>query len=110
MNDIAAGLAHAVSHAVSESLIHHKNSTTNSPAQQMLRGEGGQQFSQLRQQLESKTPVQPPQQTILRKRLSNLNIEAAVTHAVNDYLNTTIKTQDKFNQNQQENVAIRNSI
>lgn len=71
-----------------------------------------QQFSQLRQQLESKNPPQPLQnQTILRKRLSNLNIEAAVTHAVNNYLNTTIKNNQKFSTtrqqlNQDENVIL----
>lgn len=122
LNDIAAGLCVAVAAAVSDAVssvqqqINHSQergiaqnnitpslaNTSSAPPQQSPRDtstpqQPQQQFSQLRQQLESKSPPQPIQnQTILRKRLSNLNIEAAVTHAVNNYLNTTIKNTHKF--------------
>lgn len=99
LNDIASGLASAVAIAVSDAV--------SSVQQQMNNQEMNQRrlepppprhhFSHLRQQLESKEPsYHGTNSTILRKRLSNINIEAAVASAVNRYLTTTIKNNQKM--------------
>lgn len=100
LNDIASGLASAVSRAVSEAV--------SSVQQQMNNQERRHDpppprhhFSHLRQQLEAKEPsYHGTNSTILRKRLSNINIEAAVASAVNRYLSTTIKNNQKMTRNQ----------
>lgn len=116
LNDIASGLANAVAVAVSNAVSNINNNSQQH--QEVLRQQlqqpppsppislqpdpqKSQQFSHLRQQLESREPTtyhHLNNQNILRKRLSNINIEAAVASAVNRYLATTIK-------NNQEKIA-----
>jgi hypothetical protein len=119
LNDIASGLANAVAVAVSNAVSNiNNNSQQHQNNQEVLRQQlqqpplpppsilqtdpqKSQQFSHLRQQLESREPTtfhHLNNQNILRKRLSNINIEAAVASAVNRYLATTIK-------NNQEKIA-----
>lgn len=112
LNDIASGLANAVAVAVSNAVSNINNNSQQhqevlrqqlqQPAhlhQQLhLDPQKNQQFSHLRQQLESKEPTtyhHLNNQNILRKRLSNINIEAAVASAVNRYLATTIKNNQE---------------
>lgn len=86
LNDIASGLANVVRAAVNDAVLYSGASTNaralvvNSPRVQQQ-----QHYSQLRQQLESQQP-----------RLSNLNIEAALSSAVNSYLTNEIKSADEF--------------
>lgn len=104
LNDIATGLASAVAIAVSDAVssVNHQmnNQETNHSLiyPQPLR----HHFSHLRQQLESEEQTSNgfSHSTILRKRLSNINIEAAVASAVNRYLTTTIKNNQKIARNQ----------
>lgn len=109
LNDIASGLASAVAAAVSDAVssVHQHQERRLEPAPPT------RHFSHLRQQLESKEPSHNgtggPHSTILRKRLSNINIEAAVASAVNRYLTTTIKNNQKLTRNQldhDENVIL----
>lgn len=116
LNDIASGLASAVAIAVSEAVssVHQQ---MNNQEMNQRRAEPTppprQHFSHLRQQLEAKEPAlhhsSGSNSTILRKRLSNINIEAAVATAVNRYLTTTIKNNQKLTRNQldhDENVIL----
>jgi hypothetical protein len=107
LNDIASGLANAVALAVSNAVssVHHQIKNQSEVQSKMITI---QQYSELRQQLETNEPNTPEydrdvlthnenhQQQLsgninLRKRLSNISIEAAVATAVNRYLTTTIK-------------------
>lgn len=115
LNDIASGLANAVAVAVSNAVSNINNNSQQHHNQEVLRQQlqqppstppislqpdpqKSQQFSHLRQQLESREPTtyhHLNNQNILRKRLSNINIEAAVASAVNRYLATTIKNNQE---------------
>ena len=127
LNDIASGLASAVAIAVSDAVssVHQQMNNQEIINQRRLEAPPLQQqptvapaprhhFSHLRQQLESKEPSYGgggggTNSTILRKRLSNINIEAAVASAVNRYLTTTIKNNQKMTRNQldhDENVIL----
>jgi hypothetical protein len=113
LNDIASGLASAVAAAVSDAVssVHQHQERRLEPAPP---APPRHHFSHLRQQLESKEPSYnggggTTHSTILRKRLSNINIEAAVASAVNRYLTTTIKNNQKLTRNQldhDENVIL----
>lgn len=104
LNDIATGLAQAVAVAVSDAVSSVHQQMNN----QEIHQRRIEHFSHLRQQLESQsqsgtttnTSSNNNNSTILRKRLSNINIEAAVTTAVNRYLTTTIKNNQKLTRNQ----------
>lgn len=115
LNDIASGLANAVAVAVSNAVSNINSNTQQHQHQEVLRQQlqqplpdpqkNHQQFSHLRQQLESKEPTtyhHLNNQNILRKRLSNINIEAAVASAVNRYLATTIKNNQEKIANDQD--------
>ena len=142
LNDIAAGLANAVAVAVADAVssVHQQmNNQENNRRmieQQQLQQQQqqlpqipvapvveevqvlqlpprNQHFSHLRQQLESKNPHNSHNNQILRKRLTNINIEAAVATAVNNYLTTTIKNNQKLTRNQldqDENVIVVDDI
>lgn len=106
LNDIASGLASAVALAVSDAVssVHQQMNNQEMNMNQQRRIEPPptrHHFSHLRQQLESNEPsYHGTNSTILRKRLSNINIEAAVASAVNRYLTTTIKNNQKLTRNQ----------
>lgn len=118
LNDIASGLANAVAVAVSNAVSNINSSSQQHQNQEVLRQQlqqplpdhqkSQQQFSHLRQQLESREPTtyhHLNNQNILRKRLSNINIEAAVASAVNRYLATTIKNnQEKLAKSHENDV------
>lgn len=119
LNDIASGLASAVAIAVSEAVSSVQQQMNNQEMNQRRAEPASpprQHFSHLRQQLEAKEPASThhtsssgSNSTILRKRLSNINIEAAVATAVNRYLTTTIKNNQKLTRNQldhDENVIL----
>jgi hypothetical protein len=112
LNDIATGLASAVFIAVSDAVssVHQQMNNQVMNQRQLEPTTTRQHFSHLRQQLESKQPAfHGTQSTILRKRLSNINIESAVASAVNRYLTTTIKNNQKLTRNQSnhdENVIL----
>lgn len=118
LNDIASGLASAVALAVSDAVssVHQQmnNQEMNmNPQRRIDPPPTRHHFSHLRQQLESNEPsyhgTNNNNSTILRKRLSNINIEAAVASAVNRYLTTTIKNNQKLTRNQldhDENVIL----
>jgi 3-phenylpropionate/cinnamic acid dioxygenase small subunit len=115
LNDIASGLASAVAIAVSDAVssVHQMNNQEMNQ-RRLEPTTTRQHFSHLRQQLESKQPTfHGTQSTILRKRLSNVNIEAAVASAVNRYLTATIKNNQKLTRNQldhDENVILVNRM
>lgn len=118
LNDIASGLASAVAIAVSEAVSSVQQQINNQEMNQRRAEPASpprQHFSHLRQQLEAKEPAlhhtssSGSNSTILRKRLSNINIEAAVATAVNRYLTTTMKNNQKLTRNQldhDENVIL----
>lgn len=114
LNDIASGLASAVAYAVSDAVSSVQQQMNNQQINQNQRKiepptPPRYHFSHLRQQLESREPSHGTNGTILRKRLSNINIEAAVASAVNRYLTTTIKNNQKLTRNQlnhDENVIL----
>lgn len=115
LNDIASGLASAVAIAVSDAVSSVQQQMNNQENNQNQRRTEPPEpvrnhFSHLRQQLESREPSSHgSNSTILRKRLSNINIEAAVASAVNRYLTTTIKNNQKLTRNQldqDENVIL----
>lgn len=116
MNDIASGLASAVAAAVSDAVssVHQQMNNQERRLEPAPPAPPRHHFSHLRQQLESKEPSYnggggTTHSTILRKRLSNINIEAAVASAVNRYLTTTIKNNQKLTRNQldhDENVIL----
>jgi uncharacterized membrane protein YkoI len=119
LSNIASGLALAVSNAVSKAVssVHQQMNNQEVTRQQQQQQQQQQQLlphqQLIRQQLEIKEPnsyndreisnqnnQQEQQQSgsgsggnnvILRKRLSNINIEAAVATAVNRYLSSTIQ-------------------
>lgn len=99
LNDIASGLASAVAIAVSDAVssVHQQMNNQEMNQRRLDPPPPRHHFSHLRQQLESKEPsYHGTNSTILRKRLSNINIEAAVASAVNRYLTTTIKNNQKM--------------
>lgn len=99
LNDIASGLASAVAIAVSDAVssVHQQMNNQEMNQRRLDPHPPRHHFSHLRQQLESKEPsYHGTNSTILRKRLSNINIEAAVATAVNRYLTTTIKNNQKM--------------
>lgn len=118
LNDIASGLATAVAAAVSDAVssVHQQMNNQERRLEPAPLAPPRHHFSHLRQQLESREPSYnsggtggPTHSTILRKRLSNINIEAAVASAVNRYLTTTIKNNQKLTRNQldhDENVIL----
>lgn len=118
LNDIASGLATAVAAAVSDAVssVHQQMNNQERRLEPAPPAPPRHHFSHLRQQLESKEPSYnsggpggTTHSTILRKRLSNINIEAAVASAVNRYLTTTIKNNQKLTRNQldhDENVIL----
>lgn len=113
LNDIASGLASAVRIAVSDAVssVHQQMNNQEMIQRRVDPTPTRHHFSHLRQQLESKEPSYhgTANSTILRKRLSNINIEAAVASAVNRYLTTTIKNNQKMTRNQldhDENVIL----
>jgi hypothetical protein len=116
LNDIASGLASAVAAAVSDAVssVHQQMNNQERRLEPAPPAPPRHHFSHLRQQLESKEPSYnggggTTHSTILRKRLSNINIEAAVASAVNRYLTTTIKNNQKLTRNQldhDENVIL----
>lgn len=112
LNDIASGLE---SSAFLESVALAVSDAVTSVHQQMTTQElslpSCHHFSHLRQQLESKEPSfhSTSNSTILRKRLSSINIGVAVASAVNQYLTTTIKNNQKCIRNQlnhDENIVL----
>lgn len=107
LNDIASGLASAVAIAVSDAVssVHQQMNNQEINQRRVDPPPTRHHFSHLRQQLESKEPSYhgTSNSTILRKRLSNINIEAAVASAVNRYLSTTIKNNQKMTRNQVDN-------
>lgn len=100
LNDIASGLANVVRAAVNDA-VRYSGASTNARALVMSsprvssvqQHQQQQHYSQLRQQLESQQP-----------RLSNLNIEAALSSAVNSYLSNEIKSADEFGPQQRNQV------
>ena len=103
LNDIASGLASAVAIAVSDAVssVHQQMNNQEINQRRLDPPPPRHHFSHLRQQLESNEPsYHGTNSTILRKRLSNINIEAAVATAVNRYLTTTIKNNQKMTRNQ----------
>lgn len=109
LNDIASGLASAVAIAVSDAVssVHQQMNNQEMNQRRVDPPPPRHHFSHLRQQLESKEPSYhgPANSTILR----NINIEAAVASAVNRYLTTTIKNNQKMTRNQldhDENVIL----
>lgn len=102
LNDIASGLASSISAAVSDAVssVHQQMNNQEINQRRLESPPPRHHFSHLRQQLESSEPPCHSSNTIFRKRLSNINIEAAVASAVNRYLSSTIKNNHKLSQNQ----------